>query len=213
MKKLMLFCLSFCAVVSAMAQDLPYSKYLNFSKSEFKENHFKYHEKTNTWYLNKTNGLSETFNILLIITGSFEDTRPDINDYSIVVQLGEEDKASCVRVIYYNDETYIRLLTYLKNNCQNLMDVSTGKLTRHLATYGDYELELTMEKHTISRYMMRMVITAAVIVAAYYTSYLNVPALVIGLFGSKAGAYLQPSMHRFLEWIHEKASIKKEGGE
>ena len=53
MKKLMLFCLSFCAVVSAMAQDLPYSKYLNFSKAEFKENHFKYHEKTNTWYLNK----------------------------------------------------------------------------------------------------------------------------------------------------------------
>lgn len=151
MKKLLLFLLTFYAVASAHAQDLPYSKYLNFSKSDFKENHFKYHEKTNTWYLNKTNGLSETFNILLIITGSFEDTRPDINDYSIVVQFGEEEKASCVRVIYYNDETYIRLLTYLKNNCQNLMDVSTGKLTRHLATYGEYELELTMEKHTISR--------------------------------------------------------------
>ena len=55
------------------AQDLPYSKYLNFSKSEFKDNRFKYNEKTNTWYLNKTNGLNTTLNILCIITDASAD--------------------------------------------------------------------------------------------------------------------------------------------
>ena len=69
------------------------------------------------------------------------------------------------------------------------------------------------QKYTITRYLVRMVIYAAVIIAAYYTSYLNIPALVIGLFGTKAGAYLQPLMHRFLEWRHEKVSIKNERGE
>ena len=151
MKKLFLFCLALCAVISANAQELPYSKYLNFSKAEFKENHFNYHEKTNTWYLNKTSALNTTFNILFVITNSIEEVRPDFNDYSIIVQLGEEEKASCVRVIYYNDDTYLRLLTYLKNNCQNLTDVSTGKITRHQASHGDYEIELTMEKNIISR--------------------------------------------------------------
>ena len=94
--------------------------------------------------------------------------------------------------------------------------MSVGSVT-HIA----YITELTMDMHsvgqaqkyTITRYLVRMVIYAAVIIAAYYTSYLNIPALVIGLFGTKAGAYLQPLMHRFLEWRHEKVSIKNERGE
>ena len=88
-------------------------------------------------------------------------------------------------------------------------------------THIAYVTELTMDMHSVdqaqryttTRYLMRMVVYAAVIIAAYYTSYLNIPALVIGLFGTKAGAYLQPLMHRFLEWAREKVYIKKEGGE
>ena len=88
-------------------------------------------------------------------------------------------------------------------------------------THIAYVTELTMDMHsadqaqkyTTTRYLVRMVVYAAVIIAAYYTSYLNIPALVIGLFGTKAGAYLQPLMHRFLEWRHEKVSIKNERGE
>lgn len=88
-------------------------------------------------------------------------------------------------------------------------------------THIAYVTELTMDMHsidqaqkyTISRYLIRMTVYAALIIAAHYTSYLNIPALVIGLFGTKAGAYLQPLMHRFLEWVREKVSIKKEGGE
>ena len=88
-------------------------------------------------------------------------------------------------------------------------------------THIAYVTELTMDMHnmdqaqkyTTGRYLIRMTVYAVVIIAAYYTSYLNIPALVIGLFGTKVGAYLQPLMHRFLEWTREKVSKKREGGE
>ena len=44
MKKIFLFALACCLVVAAHAQELPYSKYLKFSKKEFKTNGFKYNE-------------------------------------------------------------------------------------------------------------------------------------------------------------------------
>ena len=128
----MALCLSFLTE----AQNLPYSKYLNFSKAEFKENNFKYNEKTNTWYINKVSGLNTTLNILAIIADASEDVRPDIDDYSIIVQFGKEDVASCVRVIYYNDETYHKILAFIKANAHDVIDV-----------YEDYSLELTMEQN------------------------------------------------------------------
>ena len=151
MKKFILFILTICAAISSNAQNLPYSKYINFTKSEFKENHFKYHENTNTWYINKVSGLNTTLNILAIIADAEEELRPDYNDYSIIIQLGEEEMVSCVRVIFYNDDTYRKILTFVKSNCQNIIDVSTGKATTHHTTYGDYDLELKMEQNIISR--------------------------------------------------------------
>lgn len=133
------------------AQDLPYSKYLNFSKAEFKENHFKYHEKTNTWYINKTNGLNEALTILAIIADAEEDIRPDVNDYTILVPCGREDVPSCVRVTFYNDETYHKLLTFIKRHGKDIMDTTFGKSIKYVAIYGDYELELQMDQHIISR--------------------------------------------------------------
>lgn len=151
MKKLLLFCLLVCMAIQSYAQELPYSKYLHFSKTEFKENRFKYHEKTNTWYLNKTSALNTTLNILAIIADAEEEVRPDYNDYSIIVQLGEEDQVSCIRVIHYNDEIYRKLLIFIKSNCQNIFEVSAGRLIEHQAFYGDYALELKMEQNIISR--------------------------------------------------------------
>ena len=151
MKKTLLFCLALCIAVLSSAQELPYAKILNYSKSELKANRFKYHEKTNTWYLNKTNGLNTTLNILAIIADADEEVRPDYNDYSILVQYGVNDAPSFVRVIYYNDETYHKILTFMKSNCQNIIDVTSGRLTSHTTSYNDYTLELKMEQHIISR--------------------------------------------------------------
>jgi hypothetical protein len=137
--------------MAANAQELPYSKYLSFDKKEFKENRFKYDGDTNTWAIRKANGWNITFNVLAVIADAHEDIRPGRNDYSIVVQMGKEDKAAYVKVVYYNNETYHKLLTFMKDNGSNMVETSSGKLTRHQAFYGDYSLVLNMEQHIISR--------------------------------------------------------------
>jgi hypothetical protein len=151
MNKVLLLFTVFCMAIAAHAQDVPYSKYLNFSKTEFKDNHFKYDSETNTWALRKRNGLVTTLNILAIIADGYEDIRPSSKDYAIAVQMGADEKASYVKVKFYNDETYNKLLAFVKTNCKNTIDVSSGKIVKHLTTYGEYEIELEMEQHIISR--------------------------------------------------------------
>ena len=151
MRKIVLFCLVLCTTLAIHAQELPYSKYLNYSKGEFKENRFKYDDETNTWSLRKSNGLNTTLNVLAILADAHEEVRPARNDYSIVVQFGKENKASYVKVLCYSDETYHKLLTFMKDHGQNIVETSSGKLIKHQAFYGDYTLELNMEQHLISR--------------------------------------------------------------
>ena len=157
MKKLVLLCLALCAVVAVNAQDLPYSKYLDFSKKDFRENNFKYNDYTNTWTLRKINGLRVTVNVLAIIADGYEDIRPGANDYTILVQMGAEDKASYVKVSFYDDDTYHKVLTYIKDNGRDVLETTSGKLIKHQAFYGDYTLELNMEQHIISRTSARTI--------------------------------------------------------
>ena len=157
MKQVLLLIFTCCMALAVHAQEVPYSKYLQFSKKEFKDNHFKYDDETNTWALRKVNGWHTTFNVLAIIADAIEDVRPGRNDYSIVVQMGKENKASYVKVVCYSDETYHKLLTFMKDHGQNTIETSSGKLTKHQAFYGDYALELNMEQHQVSRTSARTI--------------------------------------------------------
>ena len=157
MKQVLLLIFTCCMALAVHAQEIPYSKYLQFSKKEFKDNHFKYDDETNTWALRKVNGWHTTFNVLAIIADAIEDVRPGRNDYSIVVQMGKENKASYVKVVCYSDETYHKLLTFMKDHGQNTVETSSGKLTKHQAFYGDYTLELNMEQHQVSRTSARTI--------------------------------------------------------
>ena len=157
MKQVFLLIFTWCVALGIHAQELPYSKYFQFDKKEFKENHFKYDDETNTWALRKVNGWHTTFNVLAIIADGIEDVRPGRNDYSIVVQMGKENKASYVKVVCYSDETYHKLLTFIKDHGQNTVETSSGKLIKHQAFYGDYALELNMEQHQVSRTSARSI--------------------------------------------------------
>ena len=157
MKQVLLLIFTCCMALTVHAQEVPYSKYLQFDKKEFKDNHFMYDDETNTWALLKVNGWHTTFNVLAIIADAIEDVRPGRNDYSIVVQMGKENKASYVKVVCYSDETYHKLLTFMKDHGQNTIETSSGKLTKHQAFYGDYALELNMEQHQVSRTSARTI--------------------------------------------------------
>ena len=151
MKKFVVFLMTLCTAYVLHAQDVPYSKYLNFTKQEFKENRFKYDDDTNTWALRKTSGLNTTLNVLAIIGGAEDDVRPSEKDYAIVVQMGAEDKAAYVTVKFYSDETYHTLLTFLKDNGKDFVETSSGKIIKHQAYHGDYALELNMKQHGVTR--------------------------------------------------------------
>ena len=157
MKQVLLLIFTCCVALAVHAQEVPYSKYLQFSKKEFKDNHFKYDDETNTWALRKVNGWHTTFNVLAIIADAIEEIRPGRNDYSIVVQMGKENKASYVKVVCYSDETYHKLLTFMKDHGQNTIETSSGKLTKHQAFYGDYALELNRVQHQVSRTSARTI--------------------------------------------------------
>lgn len=151
MKKVLLLIFTCCVALAVHAQEVPYSKYLYFTKKEFKDNHFKYDEETNTWSLRKSSGLNNTLNVLAIIADAHEEVRPASKDYSILVQMGAENQASYVKVKFYSDETYHKVLTFLKDSGRDFVETSSGKLTKHQAFHGDYALELNMKQHNISR--------------------------------------------------------------
>lgn len=151
MRKFLIICVALCTALAVQAQDVPYSKYLNFSKQEFKENRFKYDDETNTWALRKTSGLQTTLNVLSILANAEDDVRPSTKDYAIVVQMGKEEKAAYVTVKFYSDETYHTLLTFLKDNGKDFVETSSGKLVKHQTFHGDYALELNLKQHGVSR--------------------------------------------------------------
>ena len=158
MKKTVLLLMFLCTAFAVQAQsELPYSKYLGFSKKEFKENKFKYDDETNTWVLSKTDGLKVTLNILAIIADAEEDVRPSSKDYTILVQMGRDNQASSVMVKFYNDETYHKLLTFLKDNGNDLVETSSGKLVKQQAFCDGYAVELNMIQHIVSRASARTI--------------------------------------------------------
>ena len=145
--------------VSEQAQvlDFPYSKYLTYSKADFRESQFKYDDYTNSWAIKRVNGLMVTVNILAILVDGSEDIRPASGDYKILVQLGDDDAVSYVQVIFYSDDIFHRLLTFLKTNGEGFVDTSSGKLLKYQAYYNGNYLELNMDQHIISRTSSRTV--------------------------------------------------------
>lgn len=162
MKKILLLYLTLCISIASFAQDLPYSKYLNYTKEDFKASNFEYKKKANVWYLDKVDGWNVALNILSILADAEMDVRPDEDDYTILVQLGRNDVPSYVKVLFYSNETYHKLLAFIKTHCQDIVDVSSGKITKYLTTFDDYDIELSMEQHIVSTTSSRTLDSKAV---------------------------------------------------
>lgn len=65
--------------------------------------------------------------------------------------MDENDMVAFVAVEFYNDEIYHKILTFIMDNGEKILETSSGKLIRYQASYNGFNLELDMDQHIISR--------------------------------------------------------------
>lgn len=178
MKKILtILLLAFIAAGSINAQ-LPYSKLLGLSEEGLKEGHFKYDKNKNQYILKKSNGLNNTMNVLSAIGGQSADIKPHPDDYIIVMQKGK-NAVSSLTVIFYKDETFHEIQTWLADNNIDVLETNSGKLTMQKFNYEDYSIELDIEKIGVSTTTGNTAALAKSIDESYniytYTIYTGIP--------------------------------------
>ena len=132
-----------------MNAQLPYSKMLSLTKNQLDEGHFKYNKKKNQYILRKSNGLNSTLNVLSAINGQTADVKPHADDYVIIRQEAEKGVSS-VTVIFYKDETFHDIETWIVDNDIDVLETNSGKLIMQKFNHDNYEIELRMVKVGIS---------------------------------------------------------------
>jgi len=128
---------------------LPYSKMLGLSGEELKEGHFKYDKDRNQYVLKKSNGLNNTMNVLNAIGGTTADIKPHTDDYVIVRQEGENEVSS-LTVVFYKDESFHDIQTWLADNDVDILETNSGKLIIQKFDYDDYSVQLSIDKVGVS---------------------------------------------------------------
>ena len=178
MKKILtILLLAFIAAGSINAQ-LPYSKLLGLSEEGLKEGDFKYDKNKNQYILKKSNGLNNTMNVLSAIGGQSADIKPHPDDYIIVMQKGK-NAVSSLTVIFYKNETFHEIQTWLADNNIDVLETNSGKLTMQKFNYEDYSIELDIEKIGVSTTTGNTAALAKSIDESYniytYTIYTGIP--------------------------------------
>jgi hypothetical protein len=131
--------------ISSYAQNFPYSKILKYSQDDFRNEKFKYDEDNNQWILRKSHGGRVALNILSAISGGDADIRPDKRDYAITAQMGDNELIAYVNVLFYDDDTFHKLLTFAKDNGENLVDTDSDNIHMYQFNYGGYNLSLQIK--------------------------------------------------------------------
>lgn len=143
MKKILLVVfVSLSSMVFAQAE-FPYSKILRMSDDELKEAKFKYDSYRNQYVLNKSNGLQGALNVLSAINGTTADIKPHEDDYQITLQYGD-DGVSSLTVIFYKDDTYHELVTFIADNGENLLETNSNTINKIQFNYDGLSFELNM---------------------------------------------------------------------
>lgn len=129
---------------SAIAQ-LPYSKMLDLTNEELKEKKFKYDSNKNLYTMSKKNKTNQTMNVLNAMGGNSADIKPHKEDYTVFVQRGTGDQTSSVAILFYDDDTYHNIATWLAENNIEPITTSSGKLVIEKFEYDGYNVELVTE--------------------------------------------------------------------
>ncbi len=139
--KISTFTLLIIFSVSAFAQ-LPYSKMMGLSHDQLIEKNFKYDKKKNQFVLTKTDGLNSTLNVLTALSGQAATYQPSVKDYSITLQYGQADSLSSLTAVFYSDDTYNEIQTWLAENNIQAISSGSGKVSILKFTYENLDIEL-----------------------------------------------------------------------
>ena len=145
LKKISFTFLVLCVFSSVCLAQLPYSKMMGLTNSELKERKFKYDAKKNQYVLKKANKTNKTLNILNSVAGTEADNKPHQEDYQITIQLGADDQIATLFVIFYDDNTYFNIDTWIAENNIDPIVTNTAKVELKRFNYDDYNIQLGKE--------------------------------------------------------------------
>lgn len=141
MKKIL--SLFFCLLcLSAVAQDFPYQKLLNYAHQDFENAKFKYDSYYNQWDLNRANGWNVASNVLSALADESADSRPASDDYHITVQLGDNEQIANIYVTFYQTSTYHDILTFANDHGSNLLETNSSKTSKIQFNYDAYKFTI-----------------------------------------------------------------------
>jgi hypothetical protein len=142
MKKLLLaISVALFSVISISAQ-LPYSKMMGLSTEELIDKNFKFDKKKNQYVLTKTDGLNTTLNVLTALSGQAATYQPSKKDYTIALQYGQLDSLSSLTAVFYSDDTFNEIQTWLAENNIQPISSGSGKVSIQKFTYDSLNVEL-----------------------------------------------------------------------
>jgi hypothetical protein len=141
MKKIcLLLSVLLCLTFTINAQ-LPYSKLMNLTTEQLVEKNFKYVESKNQYVLTKTDAGNVTLGVLSALSGAATTYAPSKKDYKIILQYGQ-DGLSSLTAIFYSDDTFNEIQTWLaENNIQSTSSAS-GKISILKFNYDSLHVEL-----------------------------------------------------------------------
>ena len=145
LQKLSMLCTMLLIVCASAFSQLPYAKMLDLSDSDLKEKKFKYDKDKNRYAMSKSNNTNKTMNVLSAVAGNAADIKPHKDDYTITLQKGVDNQTSFVSVLFFNDDTYHTIATWVAENDITPIETSSGKLRIQKFNYENYSIELTTE--------------------------------------------------------------------
>ncbi|MEG1648453.1 MAG: hypothetical protein RR277_01030 [Rikenellaceae bacterium] len=154
---------------SAENNTFPYGKMLNMTEEELKSKKFKYSEQYNRWVLTYVNGANSFLSAMQAMNGQAADIQPHPNDYSVTIQRGDNDVAY-ISVVFYKDDTYHDILTFVNDNGTDVLETSSGDIVKTQFNYDKYSFTLEMKRIGKST-VTRKTATAAKQIDSSYNSY------------------------------------------
>ena len=95
--------------------------------------------------MSKLNATNKTLNVLSAIGGNAADIKPHKDDYIITLQKGKNNQTSYLSVVFYDDEMYHKIATWIEENNIDVVSTDSRKKAKTKFMYDKYRVELVTD--------------------------------------------------------------------